>query len=297
MVLQRYQYQLDDVVFGRDTDIPVQKAEINPYNVNQKDFQLPRSDIVRFGVDTVTGGPIVFTMSVMSNYMLDNIPGEYVPVPLIEDLSLGNNELLHRLAAVWKDRPLRMTWGASKPLLYCDGTGQVRRIYGRPGKFTHTPRNKSGELWIDVQAEFRRMDTFSHSDIEYYAASNPEGDGILPGGAPISVSRLDGDGDAWLRLSFIGPMSHPIVQLGDAVVELTSAIAPGEILEFCSYPWQARVVDSNGVNRRTEVIGDTKYLDQIYFPAGSTIDVSWTCTGADTTTQMYFLWREAYNVI
>lgn len=296
MALKQYQYQLGNSIFGRDTEIPVQKCEIQPYNVNNKDFQLPRSDTTRFGVDTVTGGPIVFTMSVLDNYVLSNVPGEFNEAALL-DIGLGNSPHLHQLAKEWKNRPLRMTWGAAIPLLFCDRTEQVRRIYGRPGKFTHAPRVKAGELWIDVQAEFRRMDTLSYSDIEYYIAWNIDGDGIPPDSAPINAARLDGDGDAWIRMSFTGPMSHPIVQYGPYTLELSSEIDAGEVLEVCSYPWHARVSDSNGVNRRTEVIGDTKYLDQIVFPSEADFDITWTCDNADTTTQLFFLWREAYNVI
>ena len=56
-------------------------------------------------------------------------------------------------------------------------------------------------------------------------------------------------------------------------------------------------MDSNGVNWRAKVIGDTKYLDQIYFPAESEMAISWECDGATADSGLYWMWRETYNVI
>lgn len=293
-----YQYQLNGITFGRDTQIPVAKVDLQPYNVNNQDFQVQRSDENRFGVDTLAPSPIIFTMSVLNNYELESMSGmSTAPAP--DDLFANNNYLLNELAAVWKNPSLRMTWGATVPLLCCDKTGQVRRVYGRPGKFAHAARSKAGNSWIDVQAEFRRADTYAHSDIEYFVGHPTDLTKGLPpdGTTSVNASRLDGDGDSWLRILFYGPMTHPVVQYGDQTLELNSTIGPGVVLEISSYPWSRRVVDSNGINRRTQLIGDTLYLDQIKFPTVSDMNITWTCAGADTTTQLYFLWREAYNVV
>lgn len=299
MTLSPYQYQLGNIKFGRDTQIPIQKVELQPYNVVNQDFQVQRSDENRFGVDTLTPSSLVFTMSVLNNFELESMSGlSATPFPDPADLFASNNTLLNQLAAEWKNQPLRFTWGATIPLLFCDKDGNIRRVYGRPGKFAHTPRSKAGECYVDVQAEFRRADTYAHSNAEYFV-----GHPTLPGGLPpdgtttVNAARLDGDGDSWLRIVFYGPMTHPVVQYGDNILELSTTIDSSTILEVSSYPWARRVVDTNNINRRTEVIGDTLYLDQIKFPAGSNMDISWTCTGADTTTQLFFLWREAYNVV
>jgi hypothetical protein len=298
MTLSPYQYQLGDIKFGRDTQIPIQKVDIQTYNVNNQDFQVQRSDENRFGVDTLAPSPIVFTMSVLNNYELDSMAGMSA-APFPDDLFANNNNLLSQLAAEWKNPSLRMTWGATVPLLFCDKSGDVRRIYGRPGKFAHAPRNKAGENWIDVQAEFRRADTYAHSDLEYLVGHPTDLTRGLPpdGTTAVTASRLGGDGDSWLRFLIYGPMTHAVIQYGSYTLELASTIASATLLEVSSYPWARRVVDSLGVNHRTEVVGSTLYLDQIKFPADSSMNIHWTCTGGDTTTQLYMLWREAYNVI
>jgi hypothetical protein len=297
MTLQPYQYQIGNIVFGRDTQIPIQKVEIQTYNVNNQDFQVQRSDENRFGIDTLSPGTIVFSMSVLNNFYLDSMT-PYSDAPQADDLFASNNIILNMLAREWKDPALRLTWGATKPITFCDKSGKLVRIYGRPGKFTHSPRNKDGELWIDVQAEFRRSDTYAHGDIEYYIGHPTDPNlGLPPDGTHSPAQRLDGDGDSWLRFLIQGPAVNPIITYGDNVIQTNSNIPAGVVAEISSYPWSRRYIDSNDINRRTEIIGDTLYLDQIKFYTSQSLDVSWTCTGQDVDTNLLFLWREAYNVI
>lgn len=296
--MQPYTYQLGDIVFGRNTNIPISKIDINPYNVNNQDFQVERTDENRFGVDTLVPGTIVFTMAVIENYILPQfeamIPGEFDP----DDLFAMRGTVVGQLAKTWKARQIRMYWGQAMPLYCCTGDGEILRIYGRPGKFQYTPRYNDKTQWIDVQAEFRRMDTYAHSDIEYYVGDPvvPE-NGMAPGAAPVTADRGLGDGDAWVRVLIVGPANHPVITYGDHTIELDVNIAAGVQLEVCSYPWQRRVIDSNDVNWRAKLIGETDYLDQIILPEGASIPVSWTCTGATAASQLYFLWREIYSVV
>lgn len=296
MTLLPFQYQCGDSKFGRDLPIIVSKVDIQTYNVNNQDFQVQRSDENRFGIDTLSPAPIIFTMSVLQNYMLDNGSPWADVVEPSGLFAASENKYLNALAKEWKDPPLRLTWGATKPILFCDRNNRTVRIYGRPGKFTHSPRNRDGDMWIDVQAEFRRSDTYAHSDIEYFVG-DPDSNDILAPGDHVTATRLDGDGDSWLRILIYGPATNPVITYGDDVIQTNSVIPPGVVAEISSYPWMRRYVDSTNVNRRTEIIGDTLYLDQIKFYEGETRDVSWTCTGSTADTGIYFLWREAYNVI
>lgn len=297
MALRPYQYQLGSIPFGRDTDITISKVDIQPYNVSTQDTNVPRSDETRFGLDQLIPGNIVFTMSVVENYPLismEDLTGQWVPDDVLD--LVGTK--LPILAKTWKARQLRMSWGSSMPLLCCDRNGVVRRIYGRPGKFTHAPRYSDNTLWIDVMAEFRRQDTFAYNDIEYFIADPIDDEhGLAPGADPITAERDDGDADAWFRVLIEGPAEHPLITYGGNTIELDSSIPAGVIVEVSSYPWSRRVLDSVGVNRRTELVGSTMYLDQLTFPAGTSMDISWTCDGATADTGLFFLWREAYNVI
>ena len=298
--MEPYTYKLGDVTFGRNTNIPISKIDIQPYNVNNQDFQVDRTDENRFGVDTLVPAPIVFTMAVQENYILpqfaSQVPGGFSP----DDLFALRGTILGQLAKTWKAKEVRSTWGTAIPLLCCTGDGEVLRIYGRPGKFQYAPRYNNNASWIDVQAEFRRGDTYAHSDIEYYVGDDTIlTDGMAPGADPVTAIRGEGDADSWVRVLIQGPCINPTITYGTNLIQTVSNIAAGVIAEISSYPWSRRYVDSNNVNRRTEIVGDTKYLDQIIFPAESTLDVSWTAAGGSTTSdsQLYFMWREAYNVI
>ena len=290
MALTPYQYQLGTSVIGRNTGITIQKIDIQPYNVNNQDFQVPRTDETRFGIDTLTAGSIIFTMSVLENSELESmssLTGKHVP----DDIFDLQDTQLPILAKNWKSKDVRMSWNAVLPLLCCTRDGTVRRIYGRPGKFAHAARYSDRELWIDCMGEFRRADTFAHNDIEYYVG------GIDPNAGPVTAERGDGDADAWVRFLIVGPANHPIILYGDSSIELNMNIPDGLTVEVSSYPWQRRVYGSDGVNYRRKVIGATKYLDQINFPASYEMDVSWSATGTSPLSKVYFLWRECYNVI
>lgn len=285
-----YQYQLGNVIFGRNTSVPISKVDLQAYNVNNQDFQVDRTDENRFGIDTLAPGPIIFNMAVLENFELESMAG-YSTVGAPDELFAARGTILPKLAKEWKANDIRQLWNATKPLLCCDGEGVVRRIYGRPGKFVYAPRYNDNTTWIDIQAEFRRADTYAHQNIEFFVGP------IAPGAAAVNAERDDGDADSWVRVLVYGPATHPVILYGGNTIELDVTVNAGVILEVSSYPWQRRVIDSDGINWRAKVIGATKYLDQIKFAAGDDINVSWSCTGSSGSTKLYFMWREAYNVV
>lgn len=149
--LQPYQFQIGDVVFGRNTPYPVEDVKISSYNVNNQDFQVPRSNETRMGIDTEQAGPITFIMGV-----IDNAPAAYVPrggTALPPDLVTKSSKLLTALQKEWKALDYARTYGAVTKLVYCDGYGSIRRIYGRPRKFEYTRKTPKSRFYR-VTAEF-----------------------------------------------------------------------------------------------------------------------------------------------
>src|SRR5262245_58994260 len=103
MGLAPYQYQLGSVIFGRNTNIPISKVEPQPYQINNQDFQVIRTDENRFGIDTLAPGSLVFTMAVLENFAiphLSNIPSPMPPDP--NDLFAARGNILPQLAKEWK---------------------------------------------------------------------------------------------------------------------------------------------------------------------------------------------------
>lgn len=266
--LRPRQYKIGDTVFGKFTDIKIVEVQVQPYNVNNQDFQLPRSDEVRFGIDTLAPGPLMFKMSVLNNYGLESMEG--LTGEVVNDaLFAGGRSIISKLANEWKASPVRASWNLMKPITYCSDDGITRRVYGRPGKFAYVP-SEMNDCWYDVQAEFRRADTNAYNDIEYYVE-------VSRGDNPTWIMQ-DGDAPTWFRVLFYGPIHHPVVTVGANQIELDVDIPAGVMLEVSSYPWMRRVVDSNGVNWRTKVVGSTRYLDQCMIPANEMIPIRWTDT-------------------
>lgn len=282
--LRPYQFQIGDVVFGERTRYPVVGMKIGTYNVNNQDFMVPLSSTVQMGQDTQQAGPITFTMGVF-----DNAPIGYGYNSLPDDLILKSSKLLTALQKEWKADDVRLRWGAMKPLIYCDGYGSVRRIYGRPRKFEYT-RKRPGSQFHKVTAEYARIDTLTYTDVEFRADLN---NNIVP----VNYTRDGGDAPSWYRVLLVGPQTNPLVVVGDNQIQLQLDIPTGVTVEVSSYPWMRRIIDSNNVNHRTALIGNSKYLDQLTIPPDTSVSMSWTAAGTSSASRCLVLWRDAYNTV
>jgi hypothetical protein len=282
--LRPYQWQIGDLVFGPYTSYPILGVNPASYNVNAQDYQVALSDETRMAQDTLQAQPITFTIGVR-----DNAPVPNMANMLPADLITKSSRLLTALQSEWKGNEVRLQWGALKPLIFCDGYGSVRRVYGRPRKFQYT-RKRRGSSFHKVTCEYARADTLSHSDIEYAAA-------LELNTGPETFTRLGGDADSWLRVLLTGPQTNPIVVIGNLQIQLQTVIAAGVQVEVNSYPWTRRIIDSNGVNGRTWMIGNTKYLDQLHIPPNTPLPMSWSATGTTSASACTVLWRDAYNTI
>ncbi|OBK14096.1 hypothetical protein [Mycobacterium asiaticum] len=281
--LTRGQWQIGELVMGPGTQYDVMPPKIGSYNVNNQDSQLPLTDTVLFGQDTFQGGTLTFTIGVK-----DNSPMRYIPNTLPTDLVTKASKLLGVLQAEWKADEVKQQFGGAKALIHCDGYGVTKQIWGRPRKFEYTPKTKTSQ-WRTVTAEFQRLDTVCHADTESLAGLTLDAD-------PVFYST-GGDAACWFRVLLIGPQSHPIVNVGNNEIELNHDILAGVTVEVSSYPWMRRVIDSNGVNWRNKLIGQTKYLDQLQLPPSSPLPMSWTAEDTSPASRCLVLWRDAYQVI
>lgn len=282
--LRPHQWQIGGVVFGRGTLYEVLGVKPDSYNVNNQDFQIPLADETRMGQDTLQAGIITFTIGVK-----DNAPMPYIAGNLPDDLVSKSSKLLGALQKEWKATDERLQWGVLKPITYRDGYGVVKQVYGRPSKFTYTPKTKTSQ-WHKVTAEYRRSDTLSYTEAEYGAALVLDAD-------PADYTRAAGDADTWFRVVLTGPQSNPLIVVGEVQIQLDYDIPIGVKVEVNSYPWTRRIIDSNGFNLRTILVGNTKYLDQLQIPADTTVSMSWTATETTGDSACEVLWRDAYQVL
>ena len=270
--LEPGQYQIGDFVFGSGTMFNVEDFDIGGYEVNNQDFQVTASDEIRFGKDSFKPLPIQLIINARENRLLANVASL---VNETRDLHFENDRTAGRFVREWRSDPVREKRGELKPLLFCRDDGKVVRIYGRPGK-TAVSRKRVGGLERKIVAEFRRSDTLCYSDFEWFVHTRP--------GEIVDVLRAidfdQGDAPSWLRFVLIGPMIHPIIQLGTLTIELDEELDTGDIVEISSYPWGRRVVRLNdGANLSAKLI--SPYLDKLRFDADSVYQMSWTATGTN----------------
>lgn len=276
--LEPGQYQIGDFVFGEGTLFNVEGFDIGAYDVNVQDFQLPGEDEMRFGSDTLKPMPIQITINARKNFVLPNIAG-LTQSQLAGELNFDNDPRPGQFAKEWRADDIRGKWGELKPLLICrEVDGRVVRVYGRPGKLAVPPFGRKAQNQ-KIIAEYRRSDTLCYSDFEWYAQVRP--------GEEVIITRAEdfdmGNAPSWLRFLIIGPMKHPIIQLGSAIIELDIELALGEVVEVSSYPWQRRVIRVNdNISLNARLL--RPYLNKLKFDADSGISLSWTATDVNVIT-------------
>ena len=293
MALQEGQYQIGSVVFGRGTSYHVADMQIDGYSVNSQDFQVTNTDEMRFGQDTFAPAPLVFTMSVLNNRLLDSAAQHADPMGLVNIPS--GKTLLERLQREWRGDDVRHLWNAQKPLrLNSRGTRYL--VYGRPRKFTQGYPTRKSE-WIDVVCDFQRADTAWYSEEEYGHQIGVAGTTLADITTQASIARSWGEADSWIRFIVQGPVHNPVIRWGSQHLEINATIGSSEIMEVSSYPWDRRIVRSDGANLSAAMIGVSPYLDQLRFQAGSTKALGLAGTGTDSNTKLYVLWREAHLTV
>lgn len=262
------QYQLGSRVIGRGTTVRVESCDIKPYDQNNQDYQVSRADEITFGEDSLKPSTIELTFDVINNRLRpgyeDLIPYFWEEMPKIEDFSY-----------LWRNDKNRKIAGSMNAIYICGKDGLTRAVFGRPGQFTYSKQEEYDEF-TQVLAEFRRNDTLAYTAVEAVQE-------LTQNSQPVYLMRETGDGpDTWLRLLLVGPLTHPIITIGDQQIELNYTIEEGNAVEISSYPWQRRAVDANGVNLAANLIGKTQYLDKLVLPYMSPIALKWTSNEVNT---------------
>ena len=260
--LEPGQYQIDDLIFGKRTPYKVTNFEIMPYGHQAGDYSIPRSDRISFGFDQIQPGPINITMQVLQNSWVGPKP------PGNPHLFEGS---LAKVKRVWRADDVRYNWGEMKPLYYCGKDGITKEIYGRPRKIQY-PRGHERSEAYEVVAEFVRADDLSYSHLETYTK--------LVAGTPKYIYQT-GDAPSWIRVLLKGPISNPVITIGENTFKLNVSLVAGEFAEISGYPWRQRAIDSNGVNLRAYMSG-VDYLDRFILPPGRLLPVRWTSDEVNT---------------
>lgn len=260
------QYQIGDIVMGHGTNIIMENFDVKPYDVNQQDYQVSRSNEIRFGYDSFKPTSIEMNMQVIYNWLLD-------PYKNTRTNFWHNMPTVGDLAREWRSDEIRSSWNEMKPLYFCgrDGIGKV--IYGRPGQFG-VEKTDSKSTIVKCVGEFRRADTLVYSVNENVVQ-------LSQNEVPQFLWRGVGDAASWLRVVGYGPLVNPVITVGENQISLNITVAEGEAFEVSSYPWQRRAVKSDRTNLRNNLVNNSPYLDKMMIPVKQFIPVRWTASNVN----------------
>ena len=270
------QYQVENIVFGKNTTVPVTTFDPKSYDVNAQDFQTAWADEIRFGRDQFKPSVIELAFMVLNNHMLPGYesrkPNFWKGCPTTDDFR-----------RIWRFDQGRKVSGAMMPFYFGsknrrrpneDGTPGdyiTKVFFGRPGQITIEKDDRPAG-GTQCMAQFRLVDTLSYRNSESFEQ-------ILQQDDPTFIYRdpeWDGQADSWIRIIAAGPMTNPRFTIGDQTIQIQTNLLAGEVMEISSYPWQRRIVNSNRENLTADIIGKSQYLDKLRVPSGVPVAVRWT---------------------
>lgn len=265
------QWQIGEIVMGYGTNIKIESVDVKPYDVTHQDYQVARSSEKRFGFDQFSPTTIELNLMIMHNRLLPGweslIPNFWHSMPT-----------LNHVAREWRFDEGRNTWGEMKALYVNGKYDEIPKVvYGRPGQFSYTfdDEYNNGEI-VRALAEFRRADTLAYSVHETGLELELSDD-------PVYIIRNEGDGpDTWFRILIYGPVTNPVITVGEHKIKLNVSIPEGKVAEVSSYPWKRRAVDSDRINLAANLVGDSSFLDRLTLPYKVPVPVKWTSTEANT---------------
>lgn len=280
--LQPGQYQVGDIIFGKNTTVPVTTFDPKAYDVNTQDFQTSWADEVRFGRDQFKPATVEVSFMVLNNYMLpgheSEKPNFWQGMPKVDDFR-----------RLWRFDQGRRVSGAMMPFYFGSKDRDRSLANGKPGNYiTKVFFGRPGQITIEkddrlaggtqCMAQFRLADTLTYRWSETALPVTQQAD-------PQFIYRdpqWDGQADSWLRIIAAGPMTNPKFTIGDQTIQIQTTLAAGDVMELSSYPWLRRIVNSNRENLTANIVGQSQYLDQLKIPAGVPVPVRWTSDEVNT---------------
>lgn len=295
--LTDYQYEIlasedetDGYVFGLHAPIGVDNGGFDQGTVGWKtqDTEGDRADGRRFGADWASPPTYAFEMTVDRETM-----GEA-------------REELESLGALWPDEVARTTPGSAQVIRY-QLDGQVRRVYGRPRRFTAPLDNLAGVGRVPVITDFACADARIYDDVEQvaeYTIIPPASGGLI---APL-IAPLTSEPYASPRVSSIivgGRLATPVVVkitgpgtgLGVATPfwsAVTTELDEGETIVIDPRPWRRtsyRELDGAGLGGR--LTSSTRLDRMVLRPGAHPIAFFGTDTTGTATASLH--WRSAYK--
>jgi hypothetical protein len=242
-----YQFELSDVVFGRDTDIKLDGPDaFDPgvAGIDTQDANFEQEDGRRFGIDRLRG----------PTWSWQLFTDRETPEQALASLGA--------FSKVWRADDVRLISGAYLPLRYAVG-GRTRRVYGRPRRLSHPPENRILSGLIPITCDFVTADALTYDD-ELSSSTmslSPAVSGgfLVPFEMPLSTLRptrskentvvVTGDAASWAVVTFFGPVTAPVLVMdGGWEIGVETVLTAGQSVTVDAHPWARTAIRNDGAS-------------------------------------------------
>lgn len=223
-----------------------------------------------------------------------------------EDKS-GALESLGRFKTAWRALHIRDTPGSILAIRY-QMDRRVRRIYGRPRRFSAPPTNQILNGYVPITVDFRCVDSFTYDDEEQVlplALSAGSSGGFTfpttfptttePVGLKQGSAVVGGDAPTYPVIRIDGPVINPSLETSAWILTLDTSIADGDYVEIDLRPWALTAL-LNGESSVGGFLGRRTYLSEMKLEPGVH---QFTYRGGDSSgsSTCAVRWRNAWNSI
>ncbi|MDX3165817.1 phage tail family protein [Streptomyces scabiei] len=294
--LKDHQHELGGVVIGTGTPVVIAAIEgLGRADVRTADIDPPNADGIWLGADYYTGRTVRIDAAIKT-------PGDQAAAL----------DILAALQAVHDDPALRLTGGATTGLRLKFPGRDVRVLNGRLRK-AEPDLTRLVNGWVPLDIEFLAADPLYYGDALQHATLPL---GMISGGgftapvvAPIVVNpgpggttrpgwiEVDGAAPTWPVLRIHGPCANPRITHVESgrVLQLNTAIEPGDWIEIDTRPTWRSVLRSNGGNAATALTAASR-IDTFTLPTGVS-ELRWTATDPTNSARLAATWRPAWPTL
>ena len=283
----------DGQVFGIGSDVSLNEDGFHPGDDDwtTEDDVNPRRGGAAFGRDTLNGPTWGWDLHVN------------------RDDESGALETLAAFKTAWRAQAIRSTPGAVIPIRY-QLDGRVRRIFGRPRRYSGPPNNLILSGMVPITVDFQCSDSYTYDDQETQltipAQTGSVGGFIFPAVFPTTTlppglgnasAVVDGDAETYPVITFVGPLTNPELSTPEWTLRLNRSIGIGSQVVVDLRPW-AMTVMLNGTSSVAGSLGRGKgqYLSDMKLQPGINAMAFRASTGSDAG-YCTVRWRSAWNSI
>lgn len=279
----------DGVPFGIGLDVSIPDAGFDPGTEEwvTQDTDDQARGVTHFGKDFLQGPTWIWSMFTNREDTVEALA------------SLGE------LKTAWRGLAVVNTPGANAAMRYRVGD-RVRRVYGRPRRFSAPPDNKILFGQIPITADFKCVDAYTYADeattVTLTPQLGPPPSIVFPLVFPIHftpavpstvAANVGGDAATYPFGRIEGPVTNPYIQTDRWTMTINTTLLDDDYIDFDLRPWVGTIV-KNGTESVAGLIGRKQWLEDMFLlPGENTFAFGGTSSSSGATALVS--WRDAYN--